>query len=106
MREDFLQYIWQFRYFNHQRLATESGHALEILSPGRWNRDQGPDFRDARIRIGDRIAEGPSNSTSILPTGAVMHTAEIRTTGIPSFMSFGKTTGRYGMSPGPEASRY
>lgn len=59
MREDFLQYIWQFRYFNQQRLATESGHALEILSPGRWNRDQGPDFRDARIRIGDRIAEGP-----------------------------------------------
>ena len=59
MREELLHFIWRYRYFNQQRLFTESGHRLEILSPGRWNRDQGPDFQDARIRIADRLLEGP-----------------------------------------------
>ncbi|HVS98414.1 MAG TPA: DUF2851 family protein [Puia sp.] len=57
MREELLQFIWQFRYFNHARLTTESGQALGILSPGRSNSNQGPDFRHARIRIGDCLAE-------------------------------------------------
>src|SRR6185437_11545466 len=52
-------FIWRHRYFNHQHLCTESGLPLEILFPGRWNKDQGPDFRNAQIRIGDHIFEGP-----------------------------------------------
>lgn len=59
MREELLHFIWQHRYFNHHQLCTESGRPLEILFPGRWNKDQGPDFREARIRIGDRVFEGP-----------------------------------------------
>ena len=59
MREELLHFIWRFRYFNHQHLYTESGRSVEILFPGRWNKDQGPDFQHARIRIGDQIFEGP-----------------------------------------------
>ncbi len=59
MREELLHFIWRFRYFNQQQLFTESGAALQILSPGEYHSDQGPDFRNARIRIGERLCEGP-----------------------------------------------
>jgi hypothetical protein len=59
MREELLHFIWRFRYFNHHQLSTEAGQPLEILSPGRLNKDQGPDFRNARVRIGDLLLEGP-----------------------------------------------
>ena len=59
MREELLHFIWRFRYFNQQQLFTESGAALQILSPGEYHSDQGPDFRNAQIRIGDRLCEGP-----------------------------------------------
>jgi hypothetical protein len=59
MREELLQFIWRYRYFNHQLLVTELGQALEILFPGKWNRDQGPDFREARIRLDGQVVEGP-----------------------------------------------
>jgi hypothetical protein len=58
MREDLLHFIWQFRYFNHQHLFTESGETVQVLFPGELNRNQGPDFSRARIRIGGEVAEG------------------------------------------------
>ena len=51
MQEDLLQYIWACGYFNQQDLRTVDGEALEILSPGQHNRNQGPDFTAARIRL-------------------------------------------------------
>jgi hypothetical protein len=57
--EVLLHFIWQFRYFNHRELVTEAGDPLFIHSPGDPNADQGPDFRNARITIGDRVLEGP-----------------------------------------------
>ena len=59
MREELLHFIWRFRYFNQQQLFTESGVALRIISTGRYHSDQGPDFRNAQICIGDRLYEGP-----------------------------------------------
>ena len=59
MREELLHFIWRYRYFNHRHLCTESGLPVDILFPGRWNTDQGPDFRNARIRIGDQVLIGP-----------------------------------------------
>ncbi|MDF2382625.1 DUF2851 family protein [Nostoc ellipsosporum NOK] len=51
MDERLLQFIWQQQYFNNIGLSTTDGEWLTILSPGRLNRDQGPDFLDSRIRV-------------------------------------------------------
>jgi hypothetical protein len=52
MTERLLQYIWQFQYFNRTALLTAEGESIAVFSPGTYNRDQGPDFLNARIRIG------------------------------------------------------
>lgn len=58
MREELLHFIWKSRYFNHRELTTEAGEQLFIHYPGDPNTDQGPDFKNARITIGDRRLEG------------------------------------------------
>ena len=52
MTERLLHFIWQFQYFNRNELATTAGEPVQILSPGLYNTNQGPDFSAARIRIG------------------------------------------------------
>lgn len=58
MNERLLQYIWQFQYFNHARLATQQGEILSIIHPGTINKNQGPDFLDAKIKTGETIWAG------------------------------------------------
>ncbi|QHT65906.1 DUF2851 family protein [Rhodocytophaga rosea] len=53
MQEDFLHFIWQFQYFNRQQLLTTASESLHILNPGLANDHAGPDFSQARIRIGN-----------------------------------------------------
>ena len=52
MIEAFLQYVWQ-----HQLLAdgltTTDGQPVDVLRAGDLNGDAGPDFFNARVRIGD-----------------------------------------------------
>jgi len=50
--EDFLHYIWKFRLFDREGLKTQDGDYLEIFSAGTHNFDSGPDFQNARLRIG------------------------------------------------------
>lgn len=52
MTEEFLHYIWKFKLFDHKNLLTSSGEVLEILKPGEHNTDAGPDFFNAKIKIG------------------------------------------------------
>jgi hypothetical protein len=52
MTERLLQFLWQFQYFNKGELQTASGEPVRILFPGRLNSNQGPDFNDAKIKIG------------------------------------------------------
>jgi hypothetical protein len=58
MNERLLQFIWQFRYFNQSSLQTTDGLPLQILNTGGLNRDSGPDFSNARIKIDDTIWVG------------------------------------------------
>jgi hypothetical protein len=58
MNEDFLQYLWKFQKFNTIHLKTTAGIPVQVLQPGRHNTDAGPDFLDARIRIGDTLWAG------------------------------------------------
>ena len=58
MKEKLLQYIWQYQYYNKSELATTEGLKLEILNTGQFNKNQGPDFSEARIRIGETTWAG------------------------------------------------
>jgi hypothetical protein len=56
--EDFLHYVWKFRLFDRIGLQTDDGEELEVLSVGMHNTDSGPDFHNARIRIGETVWAG------------------------------------------------
>lgn len=58
MTERLLQYIWQFQYFNAAAIFTLEAEPLQIIHPGNYNTNQGPDFTDAKIKIGDTIWAG------------------------------------------------
>ncbi|MCF8363326.1 MAG: DUF2851 family protein [Prolixibacteraceae bacterium] len=52
MNEELLQYAWKHRLFETQNLKTISGEPVEVLKPGTWNYDSGPDFFNATVRVG------------------------------------------------------
>ena len=52
MSEAFLHYIWQFQYFDKHELQTTSGDPIQIFNPGNRNSHAGPDFQNARMKIG------------------------------------------------------
>lgn len=56
--ERLFQYIWQFQYFNKSNLQTVAGEPIEIIFPGELNKNQGPDFKQARIKIGNTLWAG------------------------------------------------
>ncbi|MCL2413382.1 MAG: DUF2851 family protein, partial [Bacteroidales bacterium] len=57
MTEDFLQYLWRFQIWNAP-LQTINGDSVEVIKPGYYNTNGGPDFSDARIRIGETLWAG------------------------------------------------
>ncbi len=56
--EEFLQFIWENRLCYTDKLTTVCSQSVEIIHPGKRNRDAGPDFFDARIKIGDTLWAG------------------------------------------------
>ena len=58
MTEDFLQYVWQHRLFLPEVSLTTEGETVELLQTGQPNTHAGPDFTDARVRIGDTLWAG------------------------------------------------
>ena len=58
MNERLLQFIWQFQHYNKHDLYVTSGKALRIFYHGHVNSDQGPDFLNARISIGEQLWAG------------------------------------------------
>ncbi len=51
MTERLLQFIWQFQYFNARELLTTEGESLQVIQPGQYNTNQGPDFSNAKIQV-------------------------------------------------------
>jgi hypothetical protein len=49
--ERLLQFIWQFQYFNKSELIASGGEAIQVIFPGQFNTNQGPDFTNAKIKI-------------------------------------------------------
>ena len=58
MQEDFLYYLWKQGKFDQELLSTTNGERVKIIHPGYRNDDSGPDFFNARIRIGDFLWAG------------------------------------------------
>ncbi len=58
LKEDFLQYLWQYQLFDKEDLTTVSGDRIEVLNQGELNRDAGPDFFNAKIKIDKTIWAG------------------------------------------------
>jgi hypothetical protein len=57
MTEEFLQYLWKYRLLN-QDLHARGGDPVTVIHPGEHNQNSGPDFLNARVRIGDTLWAG------------------------------------------------
>ncbi len=58
MNEAFLHYVWQYQHFDRAELKTTTGEVVSIFNPGMKNADAGPDFFNAKVRIGDFFWSG------------------------------------------------
>ncbi len=58
MREDFLHYLWRTKRFHLDNLRSTEGEILQISNFGKHNHHAGPDFLEAKIRIGDTLWAG------------------------------------------------
>ena len=56
--EKLLHYVWKHRILPLKTLKTTDGQALEIIDPGLHNNDRGPDFFNAKIRVGNVVWAG------------------------------------------------
>ncbi len=58
MREDFLHYIWKFKKFDFGRAKTIDGLPVIIYQGGIHNYNSGPDFFNAKLKIGEQTWAG------------------------------------------------
>ncbi len=56
--EELLHYTWKHRLLPLQPLETTDGRPVEVIDPGLHNRNAGPDFFNAKVRIGDTLWVG------------------------------------------------
>lgn len=53
-----MQYVWQHRLWLPPDMRTTDGLPVEVIDPGMLNTDAGPDFFNAKVRIGTDIWAG------------------------------------------------
>jgi hypothetical protein len=58
MQEDLLQFIWQYGLFQAHSLVATNNEAITIISRGSINKNAGPDFLSAKIKVGTTILVG------------------------------------------------
>lgn len=58
MKEELLHFIWKYQLFNSTDLHTDQGESIQVIHQGYLNSDAGPDFSQARIKIGETIWVG------------------------------------------------
>ena len=56
--EALMQYVWQFRLWPAADMRTVDGERIDVLDPGTLNKDSGPDFFNAKIKIGSQMWSG------------------------------------------------
>ena len=50
-REDFLQLVWKYQYFEKNELKTSAGESVQVVQIGFHNFGEGPDFHESVIRL-------------------------------------------------------
>lgn len=58
MKEEFLHYLWKNNLYDKSSLKDEEGNLITVIHPGEYNHDSGPDFFNARIKIGNTLWAG------------------------------------------------
>lgn len=59
IRERLVRCLWFDQNLRADKLRTEDGRKLRVLSPGWWNLEAGPDFRNAAVRFaGGPVVKG------------------------------------------------
>lgn len=58
MKEELLHFIWQSKVLLKQILTMVNGEPIEIINIGVLNNDAGPDFFNAKVKIGNEILVG------------------------------------------------
>lgn len=58
MNEKLLQFIWQYSLYQPSGLTTADGQPVTVVHPGMRNTHAGPDFLQAKVRIGDTLLAG------------------------------------------------
>ena len=58
MKEDFLHYLWKYKFFATKELKTSKNISLQILQTGQHNFNSGPDFFNSKLKIGGQIWAG------------------------------------------------
>jgi hypothetical protein len=56
--EHLLQCIWYDQLFLRDDLQTREGQRLRVISPGWWNRSEGPDFKGAQLEFNGILKSG------------------------------------------------
>ena len=56
--ERLLHYVWKHKMLPLRMLTTSDGQEVEVIDPGLHNHDQGPDFFNAKIRLGETLWAG------------------------------------------------
>ena len=56
--ESLLHYIWKHKLYNPVNLTITNGTPIEVIDTGLHNTDAGPDFFNAKIKIGDKVWAG------------------------------------------------
>lgn len=57
--EHFLQYVWQHRLYSSLSYGADAFFLEpEVIDPGMLNRDSGPDFFNAKVKVGDLLWAG------------------------------------------------
>ncbi len=56
--EELLHYTWKHRLLPLGELTTTDGRRVEVIDPGLHNRNAGPDFFNAKVRVGETLWVG------------------------------------------------
>jgi len=56
--EKLLHYVWKHKILPLKALLTTDGREIEIIDPGTYNTNQGPDFFNAKVKIGGTLWAG------------------------------------------------
>lgn len=71
--ERWLQQIWRHQRLQRTKLVALDGRPVRVLHPGFWNREPGPDFKDAVIQLGSGLTLVGDVEVDLHPAGWFGH---------------------------------